>query len=298
MNVDNSSSVATTHPPANAAGEPSHALQCMEVWSGNRRVQNTITVPGLDAWIFSEPHRGDEAGGDIHYVSMCGAGKISRFAIADVSGHGANVGDIAARLRKLMRKHINKLDQSRFARALNQEFGDLAEMGHFATALLTTYFAPTDHLVICNAGHPRPLWYRSESDAWELADRHTPHQAQRVGNLPLGVIGDTDYTQFAIKLGKGDLILIYTDSLIETFGTDGEPLGEQGLLDLARSLPQRDPARITGDLLEAVKAYGGGKVAADDETLLVLHHNASDPPRQSLTEKMRVVAKMLGLAGE
>ena len=269
----------------------------MEVWSGNQRVENTITVPGLDAWIYSEPHKGDEAGGDIHYVSMCGAGKISRFAIADVSGHGAIVGEIAARLRKLMRKHINKLDQSRFARALNEEFGALAEEGHFATALLTTYFAPTDHLVICNAGHPRPLWYRNETDTWELVDRHSPQRAQRVGNLPLGVIGNTDYTQFAIKLGKGDLILIYTDSLIESFDENGEPLGEQGLLQLARDLPQHDPPKITSALLDAVKAHGGGKPAADDQTLLVLYHNASNPPRQSLTEKMRVVAKMLGLAG-
>ena len=63
-----------------------HLLQCMEIWGGNRAVENAVSVHGIDAWVLSEPHGGGERGGDVHYVSMCGAGKISRFALADVSG--------------------------------------------------------------------------------------------------------------------------------------------------------------------------------------------------------------------
>jgi hypothetical protein len=61
-------------------------------------------------------------GGDIHYLSTCGHSAVLRFAIADVAGHGAEVADVASRFKRLIVKHINKLDQSRLARSLNEEF--------------------------------------------------------------------------------------------------------------------------------------------------------------------------------
>ncbi len=283
---------ATAQPP----DPPTHSLECMEVWGGNGAIHNAISVPGIDAWISSDPYEGDACGGDIHYVSMCGAGRISRFAIADVSGHGATVGKLAHRLRSLMRKYINTLDQTRFARALNRDFSKLARDGRFATALLTTYFAPTDHLIICNVGHPRPLWYHAASQRWELLDPDMPQRATAaVMNLPLGVIARTDYVQFAVKLGKGDLVLIYSDSLIESRNPEGERLGEEGLLELVRQMDTARPQQLSRDVLTAAVTYRGGAPAKDDETLLVLHHNAANPPKQSIGQKMHVMAKMIGM---
>jgi len=78
------------------------------------------TSPGLDAWVECRPHQSD-AGGDIHYFSMCGSGRVTRLAIADVMGHGEEASELAVWLRGLMRKHINLLDQRRFAHQINQE---------------------------------------------------------------------------------------------------------------------------------------------------------------------------------
>ncbi len=275
---------------------PPHALQCMEVWGGNEAIDNAISVPGIDAFISSKPYHGDAGGGDIHYVSMCGGGRISRFAIADIAGHGATVSDLADRLRSLMRKYINTLDQTRFARALNRDFSHLARDGRFATALLATYFAPTDHLIICNAGQPRPMWYHAPTRSWEVLDPSMPQRAAEVVNLPLGVIEPTHYEQFAVKLARGDLVLIYTDALVEAMNAAGSLLGEKGLLELVRRMNVDEPHLLNQRLRAAVAEYHGGAAAADDETLLVLHHNAADPPRQSVGQKMHVMAKMLGLA--
>ena len=275
---------------------PVHSLECMEVWGGNGAIHNAISVPGIDAWISSDPYEGNAYGGDIYSVSMCGAGRISRFAIADVAGHGAAVGELAHRLRSLMRKYINTLDQTRFARALNRDFSKLARDGRYATALLTTYFAPTDHLIICNVGHPRPLWYHVASQRWELLDPDMPQRATAaVMNLPLGVIAPTNYVQFAVKLGKADLVLIYSDSLIESKNPEGIPLGEEGLIELVRQLDTAQPQDLGRDVLAAVVTYRGGAPAKDDETLLLLHHNAANPPKQSIGQKMHVMARMLGV---
>lgn len=270
-----------------------HAMQCMEIWGGNQAVSSTVSMPGIDAWVVSHPHAESAVGGDIHYVSKCGGGRISRFVVADVSGHGDSVGQLSARLRSLMRKYINTLNQSRFVRELNQEFSEMASEGTFATALLTTYFAPKDHLVICNAGHPPPLWHRAKNDSWQVLQEDLPDCASSLSNLPLGVIAPTSYHQFAVPLEKDDLVLIYTDWLIEAKDSQGRQLGQEGLLELVREIDTHDPHSFCNELLEAVARYRDHAAADDDVTVLLLRHNASDPPVPSLGEMAKVVGKLL-----
>ncbi len=293
-------------PGGSPAPASSHTLQCMEIWSGNEARRDTLSAPGLDVWVDTQPYRGEASGGDIHYFSMCGSGRVTRLAVADVSGHGLRVNQMAQSLRKLMRKYINMLDQTRFAKALNKEFGDLAESGRFATVLLTTYFAPTDHLILCNAGHPRPLWYTADTRSWSAIDPDHPrvddlsetrirYNLTPVTNLPLGIIDPTEYHQFAVKLGHGDIILIYTDAMIEARNARGDELGEEGLLRMASALNVAQPQQLTDALLEKVSAWRGGRPAEDDQTLVVMHHNASDPPKMTLTKWGKTITRMLGL---
>src|SRR5262245_51213229 len=149
--------------PANAAQCDPHTMRCLEVWGGNRAVDNGVVMAGLDAWLYSRPYHDQAAGGDIHYVSSCAAGLITRVLVADVSGHGEAVADIANRLRGLMRRYVNYVDQTRFVEGLNTEFSEIAEAGGFATAVAATYLGAGDLFKVCNAGHPRPLWYRSRT---------------------------------------------------------------------------------------------------------------------------------------
>lgn len=277
--------------------EPSyHALQCLEVWGGNKAVHTSVTLPGIDAWVQSTPHGGNPDGGDVHYVSMCGAGRISRFAVADISGHGNAAGALGGRLRKLMRKHIRTPDQTVFARAINSEFSKMAQGGQFATALLTTYFAPTDHLIVCSLGHPWPLWYHAASSTWALLDQELGERVTDVRNLPLGIIAETEYVQFAVSLGEHDFVVLYTDSLTDARKPNGTMLGVNGLLALVQHLPLSSPAEMGHNILAAVAQYRSGGPSDDDETILVLHHNAANPPKQSISEKLKVMARMLGLS--
>lgn len=288
--------IAPTHTPVPPANH-SHAMQCMEVWGGNVAAESGISVHGIDAWLTSHPYHGEPAGGDIHYVSMCGRGRIARFVLADVAGHGAQVSDLAAHLRDLMRKHVGTPDQTRFARALNRTFGRLSKGGVFATAVLASYFAPTDELIACLAGHPRPLWYHAASGAWSFLSHDVSSGLLSKADLPLGIIHPTDYHQFAVTLGKGDLVVLYSDGLIESGGPDGRTIGEEGLLELASSIGGTDPATFGPALIAAVDAQFGWHpgTRSDDLTVLVLHHNAADPPPMSLAHKMKMMAKMMGL---
>jgi serine phosphatase RsbU (regulator of sigma subunit) len=233
---------------------------------------------------------------------MCVAGAITRFALADVSGHGASAGELADTLRRLMRKHINTPDQTRLARALNGEFSALEASGRFATALLGTYFAPTDHFIVCNAGHPRPLWWRAYEEEWTFLEPGAsgvtrPDHGEEVGvaDLPLGIIEPTAYRQFAAHLGRGDLIVAYTDGLSEAADASGRQLGEEGLLAVAREFDPSRPELIGPGLLARATAHRGGSPPEDDLTLMVLHHNAAEPPGITFAERVRILGRVLGL---
>jgi len=118
-----------------------------------------------------------------------------------------------------------------------------------------------------------------------------------VANLPLGIIEPTDYSQFAVKLGRGDIVMLYTDALIEAAKNgDGEQLGEQGLQRLAEQLDPNQPQVMAERLLSRVAQWRGGEPADDDQTLIVVYHNGSGPPRMTLSQSLKSLTKMMGLA--
>src|SRR4051812_22443719 len=185
----------------------------MEIFGGTGVREEAVAMPGLDGWIYSRPFEGATDGGDVHYVSLCGGGIVSRLIVADVSGHGVEVAEVAGALRAMMRKNINRKSQTRLVAALNRQFSAMAQFRQFATAVVVTYLATKRTLTVCNAGHPRPLLYRASTGSWEVMDLETVSTG--AGNLPLGIDDDTPYAQFAVTLEPEDVILLYTDALIE-----------------------------------------------------------------------------------
>jgi hypothetical protein len=293
----------------------------MEVWGGNRAIDTSVVMPGLDAWIYSRPYGpagaavdgrspaiegssvdgtgdtidpGARGGGDIHYVTSCATGRVTRLIIADVSGHGAPVAEAAIALRRLMRRFSNYIDQRRFVESVNARFGELsaeAQAGDFgamfATAVVATYYAPTDELSISLAGHPRPMRYSAATERWQvLAPSDQPDVGARTrrrsttagpSNLPLGVLESTVFTSDELLLGPNDLVLFYTDALIEAKGANGRQLGERGLIEILDSLDVESPKDLVPRLLETIAGGFGGGAFDDDVTALLIKRNANKP---------------------
>lgn len=286
-------------PPSPSAAPAPHTMQCMEVWGGTGESDNGVSMPGIDAWVFSRPYQGDAAGGDIHYLSSCGTGRISRMLVADVAGHGEKVADLARSLRTLMRKFVNYVDQSRFVALMNQEFGKISQDGRFATAIVATYFAPSSNLVLCNAAHPRPLAYSARRREWfVLIDQDRPRASGEpvvAANLPLGISDDERYEQFDVKMRPGDLILAYSDSLVEARAPGGEFLGEEGLLRLVRDLDAGNPAALSRALYARVEVFTGGKPPDDDVTIMLLRPNGLRT-QAGIGSRLLTPVRFLGLA--
>lgn len=246
-------------------------MQCMEVWGGNRAVNNGVVMPGLDAWVYSLPYEGQEAGGDVHYVSSCATGRITRLLVADVAGHGSQVAATAEQLRTFMRKYVNYLDQSQFVERMNVAFTDADSDGRFATAVVGTYWAPTTQLTVSNAGHPRPVIYEAKKRAWRML--RPAAEGEGGSNLPLGVNRPTTYDVMTIKLARHDLVLFYSDSLIESRDDTGAMLGENGLVAALNALDMTSPELLIADLLARLRESGVGESWDDDVTVLLIRRN-------------------------
>jgi serine phosphatase RsbU (regulator of sigma subunit) len=253
-----------------------HVLTCSEVWGANSNVAHSVELPGLHGWVYSAPLELGQAGGDIHYLSVCDYGILSRIALADVSGHGRAVSALAERLLGLMRRHITTLEQPEFLRELSDSVQNINDAGRlmFATALLIGFDSSTGELVFTNAGHPLPLWYRAGEKRWGwLQEAISDAPRGRVG-LPLGLALATSYADTVAKLGPGDLLICYTDGLSEARNGAGGELGANGLLEMARTLPVESPMAAGAMLLGLVDAFRRGNRALDDETLIVLQRLA------------------------
>jgi len=262
-------------------------------------VDETLSVTRMRVGVISAPYEGEQAGGDVQYVSMCAGGAISRFLLADVAGHGADAAELGEAVRSLMRKHINRADQTRFARALNAELAAIADAGRFATAVLTTWHEPDGILVVTVAGHPPPLWYCAARGNWTTltpdAVGMAASNAEGLTDLPLGMIEGTNYTRLAVPMEEGDLVVLYSDAFIEAADPAGRMPGVEGLLELASGVPTAHPADAARGLMEALSAWREGGPAGDDQTIMVLQSASDAGHRPGFFGRLSGQLRWLGL---
>lgn len=240
----------------------------MEVWGGNREVLRTVDLPGLQAWVYSNP-LGTKSGGDVHYFSVCGQEVLSRIALADVSGHGAEVSARAEVLHGLIQKHINTWDQSDFVKELNSSFGGSGSGASYATALVLGFLRGQGEVVFTNAGHPPPLWYQSSLQRWRFLDEDACDNNCAVEGLPVGLIEGTNYRQNLIQPDPSDILILYTDGITESENSSGEMLGLDGLLGWVRLAPSDNAVAAGQFLLDRLSDFRREN-RSDDETMIAI----------------------------
>ncbi len=244
-------------------------LQCMEVRGGHGAASNYFKRPGLDVSIWSQSRQAAELeGGDMHYITSCASGRITRVLMADVGGINNLFADVARRMRDLMKHNINVIAQASAVSQISAEMDSASQQGGFASTLLSTYFAPTRSLTICNAGHPPPLLYNSASGKW------SPLKSE-LSELPpvvdySGTVEPTEYQRFKLKLDVGDMFLLYSNSLTECRQRDGRTLGVEGILKLVHRLTEsNNRENALRDLILEIRDAHQDNPCSEDATVIL-----------------------------
>lgn len=248
---------------------PKH-LACAETSSSNSRAASLYELRGLTAWVHAVPVGLGDAGGDVHYVSLCPNCEISRIALADVSGHGQVVAALGNKLRHLMQKYLSELAQGGFMKDLNRAVRDELDHVHYATMVAVGWHSRRGLLVMTNAGHPPPLWYRAAGQEWGWVETQRASTRERPSGVPLGLLPDIEYDRKVIKPLIDDLIVLYSDGISESTNPDGDELGRDRLMNIARSLDPRSSEVFGAQLTLALEAFREGTEPVDDQTIIVL----------------------------
>jgi sigma-B regulation protein RsbU (phosphoserine phosphatase) len=255
----------------------SERMNCMEVWGGNQAIQSQFQTPGLKIWVYSRPYGQAIGGGDVYYLSSCASGRVTRTLLADVSGHGELASKTAVGLRDLMRRNVNYVKQTRLVRAMNRNFTHLTDQGGFATALVSTFFATTMTYSLSNAGHPVPLVFCRQTSQWSALKKE-PSISDLPADTPLGAVDEAGYGQVDVRLLTGDMVLSFSDAVIESQDREGRPLGQAGILRIVRELDVHQPEQAILALVEHIESLDKDNLKQDDATFLLTQATGVGPP--------------------
>ncbi|HEX9636526.1 MAG TPA: PP2C family protein-serine/threonine phosphatase [Acidobacteriota bacterium] len=197
-------------------------------------------------------------GGDVFDFITLGE-RILGVAIADSSGHGLPAAlqarDVIIGLRMglsedlKVSKTIEKLNRvihtSRLAtRFISLFYGELERNGNF---------------IYCNAGHNPPLLLH-KGRFRELTQ----------GGLILGPNPDAEYERGFVSVEPGDVLLLYTDGVIETLNAAGREFGLERLRQLVLAHQEGSAYDLVQRLFEELESFQGGRRALDDRTAVAI----------------------------
>jgi sigma-B regulation protein RsbU (phosphoserine phosphatase) len=221
-----------------------------------------------------------EVGGD-----FCDMFRISdnrtAFILGDVSGKGIS----AALLMALIHGAIQSMSWTRSAedhenatRSLNALLCRKTATERFST-LFWGYFDPkTSMLRYINAGHLPPLLIRTgEFGNLEVKRLET-------GGPVLGLIADTPFSQGQLLIRKGDVLVAFSDGIVEAPNFNSEEFGEQRLIDAIRDGWNESAGGIRNSVLNRVRSYMDDGQAVDDQTLMVVRFK--DPAAEEIPHLM------------
>ena len=215
-------------------------------------------LPGYD--VSAVWHAAREMAGDF-YDTFALDGGVLGVVVADVSDKGAPAALFMAAARSFIRGQAfaghPPLETLSLANDLMVED---AESGMFVTAYYSVFY-PGGRCINVSAGHNPPLLYRHAT--------HTVSSLPR-GGRALGWFKSNPLTETVIDLEPGDMLVYFTDGLIEAEDHTGADYGvarlEQALLDAANK-----PAKaVLEQVIAGVEAFCAGRPLLDDLTVVIV----------------------------
>jgi serine phosphatase RsbU (regulator of sigma subunit) len=216
----------------------------------------------------SDEGSGIQVGGDLYDVVATPKPGCWAFVMADVCGKGPRAAALTALIRHTLRAEIgHDLAPAAALHRLNRAMllAAAAEPARFATVVLGRLDVDPGGatVTLASGGHPPALVRRG------AGVRVEPVVAP--GTL-LGVYADIELAEVTVRLGRGDMMLLYTDGLTEARGVDGF-YGTDRLTRLLASSTAGSADALADELLDDVVAFAGGPLR-DDVAVLVLEATA------------------------
>ena len=234
--------------------------------------------PGLDLGFIYHPAH--QLGGDYYDFIPLGPERIA-IAIADISGKGLPGALLMATLQSLVRTNFAAREGrlARFAQEVSERLYEQTANERYATLFVAILDLSSLTLHYVNAGHNPPLFFRK----WTLLRRPSSTEVLDKGGPPLGMFPATQYVCGRTLLQEGDVLVLYTDGVLDALNMEQEQFGEERLRDVIRSSQFLTATEICQSVVSRLDTFTAGSPQWDDVTLVVVKVKAdsADSPTKA-----------------
>ena len=204
-----------------------------------------------------------EVGGDF-YDFYFTQEHLLHLTIADVSGKGIPAAMFMMQAKSVLR---NMTEQGHAVEQVMMESNDILSRGNDAEMFVTAWHSclnlKTGLLRFTNAGHNPPMCYR-QGEGFKAV-------SQKPG-MVLGVMAGLPYRYVELQLQPGDILLLYTDGVVEANNAAGELYGEERLLQVLNAQEYSSMDQLLKEVRADVDRFVGEADQFDDLTMVAVRY--------------------------
>lgn len=202
-------------------------------------------------------------GGDCYYFMPLTDDRLA-LVVGDASGKGLAAALMTASVQSSLRTAalFTGNDLAALLKKVNLQAYASSLADRYATVFYGVFDGTTRTLRYVNAGHNPPVVLRDDGSV---------HWLEPSG-APVGMFPDSNYQESVVQLNPGDLVIAYTDGVIEATNSGGEEWGVQGLLKATAAWEPHCPEGAEGlvqFIFNSMDDFSRG-CQTDDATLAVL----------------------------
>lgn len=206
----------------------------------------------------------NELGGD--YFELTRINNNLFATVGDISGHSFGAGLLMTMTKSALQTHLEyRQDPSEIMQRLNRMLLRQSDRSMYATMVFMKLDLDNKNAVLCNAGHLPVYHYSKESG--KLDKRYKK-------GIGLGISQKSEYKNLEFSADQGDLIILYSDGLIETRDEQMHVRESNYFEDLLHQMitshQDKEPEELTKSILERVKSDDFSDSMEDDATLIVI----------------------------
>lgn len=222
--------------------------------------QKAPEVDWLDLAAASLP--ATEVGGDYYEFFQAGDARMI-LVIGDVAGHGLASGLLLSGVRSCLYLLEEDLTSPlQVMERLNHMVRRTTDKRTYVTLLCAVLDRTEGTLTVVSAGHPPVLHYEPRSGRFDEVGTGAP---------PLGTFLEADYQTVRRPALPGDLLVFYTDGLVEAHNAHRQDYGVARLQRaVARAADSRTSREVRDAILGDLANFKGDQEQADDLTVVVV----------------------------
>jgi phosphoserine phosphatase RsbU/P len=205
--------------------------------------------------------------GDYYDFLLLGRDELG-LALGDICGKGISAALLMTNLQATLRSNVMNLQGhnglngdisvAKLVERLNSQIYSYTSANKFASFFYALYNETQQTLTYCNAGHNPPLYFANGG-----------FRRLTAGGTVVGIFEDSKYDQETVQLNTGDLLVAYTDGIVESINEYGEEFGENRLIQLVQENRHSTAESIKDAIVKQVLSWTFAEERDDDMTLII-----------------------------